>query len=126
MLVVLGEETEDELSVVGGEVVDHDNLEVGIVLLEKIDEVGAEPLAVVLGGEDHGDGREILGAVVVFFARQASVVADAEIKEAVVEAQNDQTQGGHNGECHGAMVCKNMRKVHFGFCNFSCKNMYYF
>ena len=41
VFVVLGEETEDELSVVGGEVVDHDNLEVGIVLLEKIDEVGA-------------------------------------------------------------------------------------
>ena len=42
-------------------------------------------------------------------------MADSEEEEAIVEAQNNQTESHHDGESHGARVCKYMSKVHFGF-----------
>ena len=73
----------------------------------------AEPVAVVLGGENHRDRREFCGRGTVFFARGAFVSAEAEEKDAIVKAKDEQTEGKQNGEHHGARVCKNMRKVHF-------------
>ena len=124
--VVLGEKAEDVLGLVGREIVDNDDFEVGVVLLEEVDEVLAEPVAVVLGGENHRDRREFCGRGAVFFARGAFVAAEAEEKDAIVKAKDEQTEGKQNGEHHGARVCKNMRKVHFQVRYFFCKNMYYF
>ena len=95
VFVVLGEETEDELGVVRGEIIDNDDLKVGIVLFEKVNEVGAKPLTIVLCCKDNRDGGQRAGGFVVL-ARSILEMTHTEREKTVVEAQNKQTQGQQN------------------------------
>ena len=109
--VVVLEEFEDELGVVVAEVVDHNNLEIRVVLLEQVDEVFLEPSGVVAGGEHHGDGRELgVGAATLGDDAFAVPNTEAEMEKSVVEAKNgkrgDERQCQHNCVTVSQKKCK--------------------